>query len=103
MLNNNFNRAYSNNIRNKLCYFRWQSLIRKRTTDKNRDVIVALTEYFDSMAKKISIMSDSKEIITLYISLNRNIDPKEVVDIEAMTTMQLPEDVAMSLEYQVNL
>ena len=55
------------------------------------------------MDKKINIMSDSKEIITLYISLNRNIDPKEVVDMEAMTTMQLPEDVAMSLEYQVNL
>ena len=55
------------------------------------------------MDKKINIMSDGKEIITLYISLNRNIDPKEVVDIEAMTTMQLPEDVAMSLEYQVNL
>jgi len=66
-------------------------------------VIVALTEYFDSMDKKINIMSDSKEIITLYISLNRNIDPKEVVDIEAITTMQLSEDVAISLEYQVNL
>ena len=55
------------------------------------------------MDKKINIMSDSKEIITLYISLNRNIDPKEVVDIEAITTMQLSEDVAISLEYQVNL